>query len=121
MYRLLIVATLGLASMGANAQTAYERITTLMKTPPELAADEAVKSGDIRFMLVPNCVDLVPGYPIEGIPTVAPLGRKDTKQPAPSCEDLLGPQLAVQVIALNQYAQSYNRALYNLTKVKAPK
>lgn len=121
MIRLLLVGLLFGIPLFSQAQGVSEKIDAIMQVPPHKAAERAVASGDMKYLLVPDCHEMLNGYPVGPNPTSAPLGKGETKLAGPSCEDLMGSKLFSQVVALRQYAAEYNRHLYNMAAKRSEK
>ena len=114
MSRLIVIALLIAFSSASFAQGINERIDQILMGSPERAAETAFASGDSRYLLVPDCAEMLYGYPVSQDLTSRPLRKPDMRLAGPSCEDLLGRDLFARVLALRRYAEKYNERLHGL-------
>lgn len=86
--------------------------------PAKDAALAAIKSGDLRYLSVPKCIEEVSGYPISepGKPELVPAFKAGVKSFGPSCEDTLGSVGIARAHATREYASEYNRVMYEHNK-----
>jgi hypothetical protein len=86
--------------------------------PAKDAASAAIKSGDLRYLSVPKCIEEVSGYPVSepGKPEVVPTFKAGVKSFGPSCDDTLGSDGIARVHTTREYASEYNRAIYEHNK-----
>ena len=91
--------------------------------PAKDAAAAAIKSGDLRYLSVPRCIEEVSGYPVSepGKPEVVPPFKAGVKKLGPSCDDTLGSEGIARVHATHEYASEYNRLMYEHHKSVEPK
>lgn len=89
------------------------------KVPAKEAVVQAVKSGDLRYLSVPQCVEEVSGYPVSA-QAVRPASAAVRKL-GPSCDEMLGNEGAARVRTYREYAAEYNRLMYEHNKAAEPK
>ena len=93
------------------------------RAPAKDAVAAAIKSGDLRYLSVPKCIEEVSGYPVSepGKPEVVPPFRAAVKKLGPSCDDTLGSEGVARVHATRAYATEYNRLMYEHNKAAEAK
>lgn len=121
MPRLLLIGFLLWIPLFSYAEGPEDQIESLMKVPPQTAAERAFGSGDVRFLLATDCNEMLYGYPVNSNATYAPTGKDKAKLAGPSCKDLLGAKLSDQVLRLRQYTTTYNQHLYKLIEKRSAK
>ena len=90
--------------------------------PAKDAVAAAIKTGDLRYLSVPKCIDDVSGYPLpEPGKEIAPPWKVGVKKLGPSCDDTLGSDAIARVHTTREYATEYNRLMYEHNKAVEPK
>ena len=91
--------------------------------PAKDAAVAAIKSGDLRYLSVPKCIEEVSGYPVSepGKPGVVPAFKAGVKRFGPSCDDTLGSEGIARAHTTREYASEYNRVMYEHNKAAEAK
>ena len=95
-----------------QAQDYAAWIDRVLKTPPAEAVERAIRKGDTNYWIVADCAEMIPGHPgpTPANPNVAE--PKNVRKVGPSCQQILGKELATKLRALSDYAEQYNQLIY---------
>lgn len=104
----------------ANYTSNIQMVDRTILNSAQKAAHKAIANNDLRFLSVPICADLVPGYPVEQTEnevfpkpwgkSVRPLGKR--------CKEILDKEL-YEILQKNQsYAEEYNKIITEYLKEK---
>ena len=110
--RRLWFALLVVVAPAAQAQNYAAWIDELLKTPPSEAVERAIRKGDTSYWIVADCAEMIPGHP--GPPSTDPnvAEPQNLRKVGPTCQQILGTELAAKLRALSDYAEHYNRLMY---------
>jgi hypothetical protein len=110
--RSLCLVLLVLIAPTVQGQDYAAWIDEVLKTPPSEAVERAIRRGDSNYWIVAGCAEMIPGYP-GPTPSNPNVGEpKPLRKVGPSCQQLLGKELAAKLRALSDYADQYNQLMY---------
>lgn len=89
-------------------------IDAVLKTQPAEMVNQAVRKGDTRYLMVADCAEMMPGLavPTTAHPSVEEPKNSELRKIGPTCEQILGKELAAKLRALSNYVEEYNRLMY---------
>ena len=107
--KVLLIFVLALLAGRSNA-TPQEHVPA---SDPKQAAIESSEKGDYRYLSAPSCFNGLPGYSGNAMPKPWP-----PKKAIIDCEELIGKELLQKMNELNEYAETYNKKMIELRKLR---